>query len=63
MSLFSHHLLNLTVSFADFDAVRRGSMVDFIKKTTCNSVDLQKDQQYLIAGSSGLEVVHNKAYR
>ncbi|KAK7899565.1 hypothetical protein WMY93_020418 [Mugilogobius chulae] len=47
----------------EFDAVSVDSEVDFIKKTTCYTVDLQKGQQYLISGSSGLEVEHNQAYR
>ncbi|KAJ0068245.1 hypothetical protein NL108_018179 [Boleophthalmus pectinirostris] len=50
-------------SEGDFGSVSGGSEVDFIKKTTCSSVDLQKNQQYLISGSSGLEVVHNQNYR
>ncbi|XP_072289541.1 complement C5 [Eucyclogobius newberryi] len=50
-------------SQSQFDAVSGGSEVDFIKKTTCNSVDVQKNQQYLIYGSSGLEVVNNQDYR
>ncbi|XP_055080379.1 complement C5 [Periophthalmus magnuspinnatus] len=47
----------------EFEAVRARTEVDFIKKATCNTVDLQKDQQYLISGSSGLEVVNNQDYR
>uniref|UniRef100_A0A8C6U584 Anaphylatoxin-like domain-containing protein n=1 Tax=Neogobius melanostomus TaxID=47308 RepID=A0A8C6U584_9GOBI len=47
----------------NYDTVSGGTEVDFIKKTTCNSVDIQKDQQYLISGSTGLEVVHDQDYR
>ncbi|CAL1615452.1 unnamed protein product [Knipowitschia caucasica] len=50
-------------SQSEFAAVSGGAEVDFIKKTTCNTVDIQKGQQYLLSGSSGIEVVHNQDYR
>lgn len=47
----------------DFGLICIGTKVDFIKKTTCNSVDIQSNQQYLIYGSAGLEVEDNQDYR
>ncbi|XP_037113807.1 complement C5 isoform X1 [Syngnathus acus] len=41
---------------AGFEALGSGSEVELIKKVTCNLVQVELDQQYLLMGSSGSEL-------
>ncbi|XP_008299098.1 complement C5 [Stegastes partitus] len=47
----------------DLEAVSSGTEVDLVKKATCSGVDLQKDKQYLVMGSSGSEVKVGQSFR
>ncbi|KAF7650015.1 hypothetical protein LDENG_00132840 [Lucifuga dentata] len=41
---------------SDFETVSSGSEVELVKKTTCSSVDIQTNRQYLLMGARGSEV-------
>ncbi|CAN9512877.1 unnamed protein product [Ophioblennius macclurei] len=45
------------------EVVRSGTEVQLVKKVSCSSVDLQKDQQYLVMGASGTQIQGGSRYR
>lgn len=61
--IYTASVVEVVKNSNEFEAVGGGTEIDFVKKTTCNAVDVKKNQQYLISGSSGLEVVQDKNFR
>ncbi|XP_061585623.1 complement C5 [Cololabis saira] len=47
----------------ELEAVSSGTEVELLKKATCTGVDLQKNKQYLVMGSSGSEVRLDRSFR
>ncbi|XP_031694616.1 complement C5-like [Anarrhichthys ocellatus] len=47
----------------EFEAVSSGTVVELVKKATCSSVDIQNNQQYLVMGARGSEVMLSQGFK
>ncbi|XP_034021108.1 complement C5 [Thalassophryne amazonica] len=47
----------------ELEAVSSGTEVEFVKKATCSSVDIQNHQQYMVMGAVGSKVTLSNSFR